>query len=585
MIFSGTQNIRFYAMAIIFLALSFIFPVVADAAILSISPSSGTYNAGETFTIGVIVNSSDREVNAVSSVLSFPADILEVVSTSRDGSIIGLWVQEPAFSNVSGTINLEGIILNPGFVGNNGKALNVVFRAKKSGVAPVSFVSGSVLANNGLGTNVLETMNGGQYTISSKAPAVEEKKQPPVTTGLPPTPVITSSTHPDEERWYNINTPTFSWDVPSGVTAIRISLNKKKTATPTVSYDPVIKEKEIKNLDDGVYYFHAQFKNKNGWGTVSHMKIQIDTVAPEGFEIKCVDTAETFNPRPTCLFNTTDELSGLDYYKVKIGDSEFKTVAMEDIESNPYTLPPQAPGEHFLLVQALDKAGNYSTATSEIEILGIAAPRIIRYPEELTSGETLVVSGNTFPDSLVTFWVQGEKGDSTRQATRSNQDGDFTIVSQEGLKSGVYRMWATVTDQNGAISNPSTEIIVKVKQSTLLRFGSMTVTALSIIIPVIAIVIVIAFSILYARYRILLLRKKVEREISKADNGVEESFNALEESLNKHVYLLEKTKTKRALTKEEEKILKNLQKDLNKLEQKVRGNLKKVTKKINGKGK
>ena len=36
-----------------------------------------------------------------------------------------------------------------------------------------------------------------------------------------------------------------------------------------------------------------------------------------------IDGKETKNPKPTVVFDTTDSLSGVDYYKIKIGEGDF----------------------------------------------------------------------------------------------------------------------------------------------------------------------------------------------------------------------------------------------------------------------
>jgi hypothetical protein len=46
------------------LGLLFLFPSFAQAAILSLTPSSGTYNVGDTFTVAVFVSSVNQSVNA-----------------------------------------------------------------------------------------------------------------------------------------------------------------------------------------------------------------------------------------------------------------------------------------------------------------------------------------------------------------------------------------------------------------------------------------------------------------------------------------------------------------------------------------
>src|SRR3989344_4849624 len=103
---------------IIFSVALFVFaPVLAHAATLGFSPSSGSYTVGSVVTANIYVSSADQAMNAASGAISFPSDKLEVTSLSKTGSIFTLWVQEPSFSNSAGTVNFEGIALNPGFTG------------------------------------------------------------------------------------------------------------------------------------------------------------------------------------------------------------------------------------------------------------------------------------------------------------------------------------------------------------------------------------------------------------------------------------------------------------------------------------
>lgn len=141
----------------------------AKAATLYFSPTSGSYDVGQAFSINVFVSSHDQAMNAASGIVSFPADKLEVASLSKGGSIISLWVLEPTFSNSAGTINFEGIVLNPGFTGSAGKIITINFKTKSAGDASLIFSSGTILANDGQGTNILTGMGSGSYTISSKA--------------------------------------------------------------------------------------------------------------------------------------------------------------------------------------------------------------------------------------------------------------------------------------------------------------------------------------------------------------------------------------------------------------------------------
>ena len=109
-------------------------------------------------------------MNAASGAISFPPDKLEVISLSKTGSIFTLWVQEPLFSNSSGAVNFEGIALNPGFTGIGGKLITVNFKAKAAGAAVLNFSSGSVLANDGKGTNILANLGSAQFSLGRCVP-------------------------------------------------------------------------------------------------------------------------------------------------------------------------------------------------------------------------------------------------------------------------------------------------------------------------------------------------------------------------------------------------------------------------------
>ena len=145
----------------------------------------------------------------------------------------------------------------------------------------------------------------------------------------------------------------FTWPVPAGATRVRLLVGKIPLAIPTVVYSPAISEREVTNFEDGIWYFNAQLRNAGGWGEVAHFKLQIDTQPPKPFAIKFIDGVKTENPKPTVVFDTTDALSGLDYYKIKIGENDFLSLSPEIVKSNSYTLPPQEPGKRSILVQAL----------------------------------------------------------------------------------------------------------------------------------------------------------------------------------------------------------------------------------------
>ncbi len=183
---------------LIFLLFFGVFDQVAEAATLSFAPASGSYTVGNTFAVAVRVSSTDQAMNAASGAIAFSNNKLEVVSLSKSGSIFNLWVQEPSFSNSTGMVSFEGIVLDPGFTGANGKIITVNFRVKSAGTAPISFSSGSVLANDGAGTSILKSLGGASFNLGTAPPSEIAPPAPAATppetlpVAIPETPTITN---------------------------------------------------------------------------------------------------------------------------------------------------------------------------------------------------------------------------------------------------------------------------------------------------------------------------------------------------------------------------------------------------------
>ena len=154
----------------------FFMPSTALAASLFFSPSTINANAGDTVNVSVLVNTNLVSINDISTTINFPSDLLQVLSLSKSGSILSMWIDDPSFSNNSGTISFEGGIPTPGYTGLTGKVVDISFKVKKSGTASLSFSSVSVLANDGQGT---ELSQGSNKAIIQLGPAS------PITTTVP----------------------------------------------------------------------------------------------------------------------------------------------------------------------------------------------------------------------------------------------------------------------------------------------------------------------------------------------------------------------------------------------------------------
>ena len=526
---------------------------VVNAASLYFSPSSGSYAVSQGFGVSVYVSSTEQAMNAASGTISFPQDKLQVVSISKTGSIFNLWVQEPTFSNSTGTITFEGIVLNPGFQGSAGKIITANFKGKAAGSASLTFSSGSVLANDGKGTNILASLGSGTYTILftgiTPPPEEEEEIIPTPTLGVPLAPQISSLTHLDPEKWYSNNDPEFSWQLPSDVTKVSYAIDKNPNTNPKFIAETLIDKVSFSDMEDSIWYFHINFKNQHGWGKFTHRKVLIDTQPPEPFKI-IIDKKDLFDPSPILHFETTDSLSGMEYYEVKMGDREQIKTTLADLERNPFQLPAQGPGKHSIEVKAFDKAENYTSAFTEIEVLPIETPVINKYPKRLNVGEKAILEGKSLPEATILVFI-GEKGkEPIMEETKADSEGNWAFTSKP-LEKGSYEAWVQAKDKRGALSLPSEKVSFEVDLPPFLKFGTMAISYLVIMITLIVLIAVAVAVIVYVWYRISLWRKRVRTETKEVAQAVLGAFKALREEVQEQIEYLD---GKPGLTPSEEKV-------------------------------
>jgi len=362
---------------LLFLLLGFF--AFADAANLSVSPSSGSYSAGQTFTATIQVDPAGDSVNAVEADLTFDKTVLSVVNVSKTGSVFSLWTTEPAFSNTAGTISFGGGSPTP--FSSRSTLLTVTFRTLTNGTGAVAFGTASALAADGRGTDVLANKNGASYTVAAATtptPTPEEPEEPrqsndddnaAIAFGDPPrAPEVGSVTFLDPELWYNKVDGIFTWELPFDVNVVAAEIATSSENEPTTVIDPPVEEFVVsaENLVDGIQYLSVQFKNQVGWGAVTNRKIQIDTKPPEMFAIRKQEgtTASSF---PLLIFDAVDITSGIDHYELVIADKEPIIVTPEEAKLG-YLLKELEDGTYTVKVTAFDKAGNKTESTTPVLI-------------------------------------------------------------------------------------------------------------------------------------------------------------------------------------------------------------------------
>jgi hypothetical protein len=558
-------------------------PFFASADTLYLSPGSGSYSAGKTFTVRVYVSSLAQSINAVSGVVSYPQDKLQVVSVSKTDSILTLWTEEPSFSNSSGKVSFEGVVPNPGYTGSAGSVVTVNFKVVGQGSATVKFDSGSVLANDGSGTNILKNVGSASFSLgSSPVPTVVET--PVVQTveeadpNTPKAPVITSVDFPETKSWYSKTSGTFKWGAADDITASKLLVGKIPKSDPTVVYSPAITSKEITDLEDGVWYLHVQLKNKTGWGAVAHYAFKVDTTKPDSFTVKQTMTSDETNPRPRFAFSATDGMSGINHFSVQIDGAEPAT--WRDDGSGVYETPVLPPGKHTLVARAYDEADNYAVASVDFLISPIESPRIDSYTETVATEMPLSVSGTSLPNTTVYIKLKNDRLDPISLTAKTDSAGKFSVLYDKDIPRGSYRMTAIAEDKRGAQSEPSIEKIVTSKAAWLASLGSTVMNMLAIFVPIAALAFALIYMGVHVIHKIMRFRKSVRRELREIESTIEKAFDLLKEDVEDSIHLLEHAKSRRKLTEEEGKIIDRFRQNLSDAEKVIKKEIRDVEREI-----
>jgi hypothetical protein len=566
-------------------------PLVLRADTLTLSPSNGSYSVGKSFPVTVYVSSVSQSVNAVSGTITFPTDKLQVVSVSKASSILTLWVSDPTFSNSDGTVSFEGVVPNPGFQGSAGRIITINFKVVGSGAATVKWSTASELANDGSGTNILRNLNTASFILGAGSPT---DTIAPV--AVPTTParapaggvLVTSSTYPDQKKWYTADQGKFSWRLSDNVTAIKILVGKLPNSDATVLYDPPIEEKTVSDIEDGVWYFHLSAKTAQGYGPTTHYKFNVDSTAPDSFDIKAIDSDDQTDPKPKFSFNAVDSTSGIDHYTVQIDSSE--AVTWRDDGSGIYEPRALGPGSHTLLAKAYDAAGNSTPASIDFTVVPIKGPKITSYTEKVTATSPLVVRGITEPGykaeirltkAGLSKLVSGSLDSAITQSVASDENGAFSLaIDTDKLPSGAYDLSAVSIDKRGARSEPTAPATVLINASWLQSIGSSVLSTLAVAVPVISLLVLLALALMHGFHRVRMTNRKFRSELQNVERLVDKAFILLKEDVEDSIRLLEHTKSKRRLTGEEEAIIERFRANIRDADKVIHNEMKKIEREI-----
>lgn len=184
-------------------------------------------------------------------------------------------------------------------------------------------------------------------------PLLKPKWEPPI-----PAPSVRSSTHPDQNTWYDENTVSFTWNATDGFMDVDGFFYKLDKTPDTKVTDQngvhTLNESIDLPLDEGYSYFHISSKamGSNAVSATVHYKLMTDTLPPEPF-VPSTEGSGWFNTSDAEItFLTVDHGSGVERYEVSVDGGGFTERA------SPCSISVFTDGEHNVTVRAYDHVGN-----------------------------------------------------------------------------------------------------------------------------------------------------------------------------------------------------------------------------------
>lgn len=490
----------------------------AAGASLSVSPGSVKTDTGKSFTVTIYANAGEP-INAASGTVTFPS-FLQATSVSQAGSVFTLWTQNPAISGQ--TVPFGGGLANPGLVGS-GKLFSVTFKATGSGSGTIGISGGRALANDGQGTNVYTGASGSSVTVGTPGPTLAGS-------------TITSNSHPNQNNWYKERTAQLGWTKPSGVQSLRYSLtgpgaNQSGSSGTTATFP---------NMVDGSWTFTVTLTYAAGERATSY-KIQIDNQAPNPFTVTATLTSPT-DPFPILTYEASDSPSGIDHYQIKIDDHETITTSEKSIKS-----PRLIPGDHTVVVKAVDRAGNSTEATTSFKIEGFPGPVITDYPRFVATLEDITLKGTALFGAKIKLFIDGKEAESfvVKEALSQRSAHDLATIKDDDevewlytykthLRPGGHTFSAIQTKPDESESYRSNEVTVRVLAGSIHLFG-LTIPLILIIFLLLLVIVGLTFLLIWVwrRSKPALVSSGIKLGLLRPH--LDETFEKLEKDLESDV--------------------------------------------------
>lgn len=490
---------------------------------LSLSASSSTVYVGDTVAVNILINSASVASNAYQVNLSYPSSLITVQSAETGGSICQFWPMLPSYNDSMGRLDMQCGLPSPGYQGTGGQLLRVQFRANQIGTATVQVLNSSeVYGNDGSGNNIIGGV--GSVTINIIAAPYVPPAGVPDTPSVHAGPNVSSPSHLDPNTWYSNDQVMFLWESEAEVSGYSYVFNQEYLTEPDESAETYELTTEFVEVSDGIWYFHIRSQKDGVWSETSRVKVQVDSTPPNDFIPLIKPEGILTMPNASVFFNTTDDVSGIQGYEVRVDNEEYQPA------ESPFETIALRSGAHIVYVKAIDLAGNVTYGKGEILISEVGIPRITSTKANFLFGEEIIVEGTASPESTIRIYK-----DSYEQliaTTTTDAFGHWQVaIPGFTLLPGKHTIFATAVDDHTHIeSQKSLPYKVNVMISAI-RLWGITIPwwfILLVLVSFTALILILLFILLRAANE---HRKRMIARLRQFQLGVHKELDEFEEEL------------------------------------------------------
>jgi hypothetical protein len=310
---------------------------------------------GQIFQIELRLNAGAGDIDTVRANGTFPTDHVEWAGYSLGSAFPNSSPTSGADAG-NGTFSIGAFRISDGVDGDVLVA-NLLFRAMRSGDISISLLSNSRALSSGV--DRFSSVNGLHISISGQ-PVDEFPMGTDSQSGI----TFTSTSHPDEDAWSSNRAIELSWSgISDQVSKVYFTFDQNPQTTPDAEMLDTVFRTTVE--EDGIYFGHIRVVFINGREVVLHHRFNIDATSPVKPQPSLDQDFISSDVPNTVRFGTTDSMSGIRHYVVTVDG------AIHETEDGFFELPRLGSGAHTIIVTAVDRAGNSSSNSIGLTIIGV----------------------------------------------------------------------------------------------------------------------------------------------------------------------------------------------------------------------